>query len=71
MASRQATLDSVDRPPRGRSTEPDHGWRCEQNQFAEEQGGLSRRWFRLQARLQRRVRTFNSFNANEAKLADV
>lgn len=61
MVSHQATLDFVDQPPGGRSTEHDHGWRCEQNQLAEEQGGLSRRWFRLQARLQFRVRTFNLY----------
>lgn len=56
MVSHQATLDSVDQPSHGCSTEHDHGWRCGQNQFAEEQGGLSRRWFRLQAGLQCRVR---------------
>eukprot|EP00066_Takifugu_rubripes_P029034 XP_011618300.1 PREDICTED: nesprin-1-like [Takifugu rubripes] len=55
MVSHQATLDSVDQPSHGCSTEHDHRRRCEQNQFAEEQGGLSRRWFRLQARLQCRV----------------
>lgn len=49
-------MDWVEQPSGGCSTDPDHGGRCEQNQFAEEQGGLSRRWFRLQATLGRQVR---------------
>lgn len=61
MISHQATLDFVDQPSDGCSTEDGHARRCEENRFAEEQGGLSRRWFRLQATLQCRVRNFNPY----------
>lgn len=63
--SRQALVDLVElmelvelveRPSHGCSTDTDHRWRCEQNQFAEEQGRLSQRWLRLQAELSRQVR---------------
>lgn len=62
MISHQATLDFVTQPSRGCSTENDHWWRCEQNQFAEDQGRLSQRWFRLQATLQNRVRKFSLYS---------
>ena len=54
--SRQAVMDFVDRPSHRCSAETDHRGRCEQNQFAEEQGRLAQRWFRLQATLHRQVR---------------
>lgn len=49
-------MDFVDQPSHTCSTETDHGGRCEQNQFAEEQGRLIQRWFRLQATLNCQVR---------------
>lgn len=59
--SHQALVDLVDRPSHGCSTETDHRGRCEQNQFAEEQGRLSQRWLRLQAELSRQVRDSDWF----------
>lgn len=49
-------MDLVDQPSHTCSTETGHRGRCEQNQFAEEQGRLTQRWFRLQATLNCQVR---------------
>lgn len=62
MISHEAALDFVTQPSHGCSTEDDHRWLCEQIQFAEGQGRLSQRWFRLQATLQNRVRKFSLYS---------
>lgn len=56
VVSRQAVMDLVDQPPHRCSSDTDHQGRCHENQFAEEQGRLSQRWFRLQATLNCQVR---------------
>ncbi|RVE56939.1 hypothetical protein OJAV_G00211250 [Oryzias javanicus] len=50
-ASRQAMLDFINQQFQRSSTEESQWWRCDCNQFAEEQGRLNQQWLHLQQSL--------------------